>query len=175
MSSDKLKNFMKEQESFEKIKVNIPSKTPVQDITAAFKKNRNDVVVGERTYIIKKFGIRATMNLIPVLGKSFLVPLSALFRQGGEDSEAGVSAITEGLYMLFENIDNEQLFKILDILLENTTFEGKPANLEDDFDDISDVFQVCIKVLEINFSNFLKSLGLTELSTWAEGISKLQK
>ena len=181
MANDKLDAFMKKQkdfaQDFEDNQKSVGTEPLLKDLTAAFHKNRNEVEIGERTYVIKKFGIRATMNLIPVLGKSFLVPLSALFRQGGggNDSEEGIGAITEGLYMLFENIANEQLFDILEILLENTTYEGKTVNLDEDFDDIADVFQVCVKVLEINFSNFLKSLGLTELSSWAEGISKLQK
>ena len=178
MPEDKLAAFKKAAPKFtqdfaDKNKVVLPP--TIEDLAANFNKNRNEVVIGERTYVIKKFGIRHTMSLIPILGSSFLVPLSTLFKQGTDPSEEGVGAITEGLYMLFDNVANDKLFQIFELLLENTTAEGKPVDLDDDFDDISDVFQVCIKVLEINFSNFLKSLGLTELSAWAEGISKLQK
>lgn len=173
----KIDKFLEESKKFaEDFENKLPdqgTKTKIKDVRKHFEKNKNEVEIGDKKYIIKKFGVRHTMKLVPVLGKSFLVPMSALFRQG--EDEQGLNGITEGLFMLFDNIENDKLVDILEILLENTSIDGNPVDIDKDFDDIADVFNVCVKVLEINFQNFLKSLGLTELSKWAEGISKLQQ
>lgn len=144
----------------------------LSDITAKFNKNRNEVVIGDRVFVIKKFGIRDTMTLVPILGNALAVPLSALAGNGEEDE--AMNGITESLYLLFENMSNGKFFEIVDLLLSNTTIEGREIDLEEDFEDISEVFKICTKVLEISFSPFLRTLDLSRMTGWLQNIQQLR-
>ena len=169
------KDSMKNLDEFEKTQPDSIDTPKVSDVARQFMKGKSELTINERTYTIKKFNIMDTMDLIPILGKSFLVPISALFKQSVDEGEDGLSGITQGLFMLFENIENGELPKILGVLLENTTVNGKPVELNEDFDDISDVFEVAVKVLEISFKGFFEKLGLKNLADMAQGISSLQQ
>lgn len=142
------------------------------DITEKFNKNKSEIAIGERKFTIKKFGIRDTMTMVPILGNAIAVPLSAL--AGDKGSEEEVNGITNSLYLLFENMGNGKFFEIVDLLLSNTTTEGREINIEDDFEDISEVFQVCTKVLEVSFGPFMKTLDLSRMTGWLTNIQQLR-
>jgi len=176
MANDKLDAFMKKQkdfaQDFEDNQKSVGTEPLLKDLTAAFHKNRNEVKIGERTYVIKKFGIRETITLVPILGNAFAVPISAVFKDLGEDAD--VSGITEALMLLFSSMDNGQFVDIIELLLSKTTVDGKAVDLDEDFDDMGDVFKVCADVLEQSFSPFIKSLDLSRMTSWIQKISYLK-
>ena len=146
------------------------------DITAAFEKqSENEITLNGKTYTIEKFSPLRTLHLIPVLGKSTLVPIATAFKSmvGGKDGEGSFEDLPEAMYMLFENMESGQFQLLLELLLDNTTLRGKPVDLDKDFEDLGDVLKVCVKSLEINFIPFLESLGLGQMILWLQKISTL--
>lgn len=141
----------------------------VDDVANQFKKNRNVVEINNRKYTIKKFGIRDTITLIPILGNTLVVPLSACVKEGDDT----MSGITEALFLLFGNMENGKFMQIMELLLSNTTIEGRDVDIDEDFDDIGDLFKVCVKVMEISFTPFLKSLDLSQMTGWFQKIQLL--
>ena len=144
----------------------------LSDVTAAFKKNRNEVVVGERVFVIKKFGIRDQIDLVPILGDALFVPLTALVSESGEMDTSG---LTEAAIRLFGETGDGKLYAIFDLLLSETTLDGKPVDIERDFEDITEVIEVCVKVFEVHYNVFSKSPSLSKLLEWGQKFKNLQQ
>jgi hypothetical protein len=145
----------------------------IEDIANVFNKAKeNEVVIKDRVYTINKFGVMETLAMIPVLGKSVIVPASHAFKDmiGEEKSLEGLPA---ALYDIFENMETGRFTLLLEILLDKTTLKGKPVSISEDFEDLGEVLNVCIKVLQLNFAPFLGSLGLAGMDHWLQKISTL--
>ena len=145
-----------------------------KDIREHFEKSRNEIKVGERTYNIKKFGIRATINLVPILGSSLAVPLSSLFKDGIEEGEMGISGLTEALMLLFGEMGDGKFYDLLEIILSETYYNEKVVDIEEDFDDLAEVLEVCVRVFEVNFSVFMKHPALSKMMGWGAKLQQLQ-
>jgi hypothetical protein len=144
----------------------------IEDIANVFNKAKeNEVVIKDRVYTINKFGVLETLNMIPTLGKSVLVPTATALK--GTLKDGGFEDLPEALFMLFENMESGQFLLLLELLLFKTTLKGKPVSIDDDFEDLGEVLNVCVKVLELNFKPFLSSLGLSGMDHWLQKISTL--
>ncbi len=146
----------------------------VKDIREHFEKNRNEITVGNRTYNIKKFGIRDTSSLVPILGNALAVPLSSLFKDTSSESEFDVSGLTEALMLLFGEIGDGKFYELLELILSNTTYQEKAVDIEEDFDDLVEVLEVCVRVFEVNFSVFTKHPALSKMMGWGAKLQQLQ-
>lgn len=172
---DFIKDARANAESFEKGTPVVGTQPTMSDVRQHLQNSRNEITLGERTYNIKKFGIRDTISLVPILGNALAVPLSALVKDGG-DGEGGidVSGLTETLLLLFGELGDGSFYEILELLLSKTTLNEKKVDIETDFEDLTEVLEVAVKVLALNYSAFMKFPVLSNLMTWGTKLQQLQ-
>jgi hypothetical protein len=172
----KLEKFKQEQkqvnEEYESSNKNTLA-PKLSDITSKFNKGRYELPIGERVYTIKKFGVRDTITISIALGNSFLVPIAEALN--AKSSETGLGNMTNAVMLLLNGMEEGKLVDLIEDLLDNTTIEGKPVNIDEDFDDLSEALQVCLRVLEVNFESFLKHPALSGIVGWINTIKTIQQ
>lgn len=150
----------------------VGAQTPLADITKAFKKNRNEVVIGEKTFMIKKFGIRQQMDLVPILGDTLFVPITAVL---SEEGTVDFSKAMDALVVLFTNLQGDQFFNLASILLQETSLSGKPVDIETDFEDLPDVISLITSVFELHYDVFSKCPGMLKMLEWGNKFKSFQQ
>jgi len=175
MANDKLDAFMKKQkdfaQDFQDNQKSVGTEPLLKDVTAAFHKGRNEVKIGERTYVIKKFKMRDLLKISGSVMHSSIAPISECFSDAsvGED----VSSISRGLYLLAQSMGSGEFTNMVEMLLSETTLEGQDIDI-DDFDDFSYVVEAVTEVLKVNLSLFTKSLVSAEMIPWLNRLVALQ-
>lgn len=118
------------------------------------------------TYISKTWPTRSkTFKNFPIIGKAFAVPISFLFNAGQTGDVSG--AISQALYMLFEQLEQTDSDKLLDIILSDVYIikDGGVHQLDIDehISDIEDLFALLAEVLNQHYGKVIKGKAFGNL------------
>jgi hypothetical protein len=123
-------------------------------------------VIGDKTFLSKAWPTKTkAFKNLPTIGKAFAVPISFLFSSGGNPDNLG-QAIPQAMYMLFEQLEEQDISKLLDIILEEV-YVMDPApravNVDNDLDDLGDLLELLAKVLHQHYGKLVSGKGLRNL------------
>lgn len=120
--------------------------------------------IGDKTFISPSWPplSKAAKNL-PIIGKSFAVPISFLM-SAGVDGDLG-SAIPQALFMLFEQLEEEDISKLFNIVLEDVWCKttDKKVNLDDDFNNLDELLTLVSLVLKQHYGCLMSGKGFQSL------------
>jgi hypothetical protein len=123
-------------------------------------------VIGDKTFLSKAWPTKTkAFKNLPTIGKAFAVPISFLFSSGGSQ-EALSQAIPQAMYMLFEQLEEQDINKLLDIILEEV-YVMDPAprlvDVDNDLQDLGDLLELLAKVLQQHYGKLVSGKGLRNL------------
>jgi len=133
--------------------------------------NKKDFVIGEKKRVfqsVKWTVFQAAANL-PKIGKVFALPVSFLFSAGGSTEDQVSSnlseAIPKALYMLFEQLEEQNPIPLFEMILQSVYTENgtRKVDVEKDFEDIGELVELVGLVLEQQYSSLLKGGALQRL------------
>lgn len=120
-------------------------------------------VVSGKTYLSNKWGIFTAAEHLPTIGKVFAVPVSFIFSAIEESNLK--EAVPQAVYMLFEQLEEHDLRQLLSLVLHDVHADNgsRLVDVENDFDDLSEVIELVAKVLEQQYGVLIKGKSLKGL------------
>lgn len=124
------------------------------------------ISINGTTYISKAWPTRSkAFKNFPIIGKAFAVPISFLFNAGSTGDVSG--AISQALYMLFEQLEQNDSDKLLDTILADVFIikDGGVQALDIDahIPDIEDLFALVAEVLNQHYGKLIKGKAFGNL------------
>ena len=121
----------------------------------------------QKVFVSEKWTIFQSASNLPKIGKTFALPVSFLFSAANADgdTEGLQEAIPKALYMLFEQLEEQNIISVFQMILKSVYIENgtRLVNIEDDFDDLADLIELVAKVLQQQYGALLKGKGLPAL------------
>lgn len=104
--------------------------------------------------------LKAAKNL-PKIGKAFAVPISFLL-SNAEDPQA---AIPQALYMLFEQLEEQDLSELFMLILADVwnRQSDKQLNIDSDLDNLDELLQIGAAVLKQHYGCMITGEGFKSL------------
>lgn len=118
--------------------------------------------VGDKNYLLQSWGVIKAIKHFPTIGKAFAVPLSFLYSSMG-DEEALREAIPHAFYMLFEQLEAQDVMELFNLILSGVTFEGQQVDIDKHLGNIDELFQLAAKSLELNYGCLMSGKGFKNL------------
>lgn len=131
----------------------------------AFRKT-TELKIGDKEFIITHWSPTKVMKNLPKIGRYFAVPMATVagsVMAGGANFSDALP--TAALY-LFEQMEEDDIIKLIDLLLEDVDYNsmGAKINIDEVFDgDIMGMIQLVTKVLEVNYGCFFEKSGFVNL------------
>lgn len=98
-------------------------------------------------------------KFLPIIGNAFVVPISFL--------DGTTEGIASAATMFFENLRQPENEQLIDIILDGVHIKKNggyvPLDLDSDFDDIDEMFQVAAEILQQNYGKLLSGKGSRSL------------
>tara|TARA_R110000782_G_scaffold135938_1_gene228322 strand:- start:329 stop:793 length:465 start_codon:yes stop_codon:yes gene_type:complete len=120
------------------------------------------VTVGDKNYLIQSWNVIKAIQHFPTIGKAFAVPLSFLYSSMG-DEQALRDAIPQAFFMLFEQLEQQDVMELFNLILSGVSHEGQPLNIDTHLANIDELFQLAAKALEINYGCLMNGKGFKNL------------
>lgn len=122
--------------------------------------------INNKTLISNKWGLFTQMQYLPKLGKLLAVPLGFLTgaAASGDDNQLQ-NAIPSALYMLFEEMEGDSHRDLIEGILHNVYADNgtRVVEIDKDFTDLDELFQVLAKVLEQQYGSLISGKGKAAL------------
>lgn len=109
---------------------------------------------------------------IPTIGKAFAVPLAHL----SQTDEHGNPNISEALMLLFAQMEENDIWKLLTLIVDGVKYENRDINLEEDLDgDLNAILEVAAMALTNNYESLFSGKGLGSLFDKMVGMTQLSQ
>lgn len=116
-----------------------------------------------RTFISNGWSpLKAAKNL-PSIGKCFATPISMLIGAGDEDGFK--EAIPQALYMLFEQLEENDIEELFTTILQNVYTDNgtRIIDIETDLYNLDELLELVSKVLKQHYGCLISGKGFTSL------------
>lgn len=138
---------------------------------------QDKISTSKETYIINKWRNTYSLSKIPYFGKVIGVPF-AKFASIGEDGANIEEALPEALLILFMSLEEEGMVDVASKILDGvySVKTNQQVDIDKDFDDISEILELCVLALKYQYSslmNFLSGKGLAGLAEMGQGMNAL--
>lgn len=130
-------------------------------MTTNLERKKENFNVGGKTYISQSWSpLKAAKNL-PRIGKAFAVPISVLV-SAGEDYQ---SAIPQALFMLFEQLEEQDISQLFELILQDVWCKStdKQLNIETDLVNLDELLSLASNVLQQHYGCLIGGKGFTSL------------
>lgn len=98
---------------------------------------------------------------LPRIGKAFAVPLVMMFSSNEEEMQ---ERIPEALFMLFEQMEEQDIWNLFKLITDGIYVDGQPINLDQDLGyDLDAVLQIVAEALSNNYGKLLSGKGFGNL------------
>lgn len=117
--------------------------------------------VGGKAYISMSWSPLKAAKHLPKIGKAFAVPISFLMSNGENVS----SAIPQALFMLFEQLEEQDITELFNIILQDVWCKttDKALNIETDLTDLDELLQLAALVLKQHYGSLVSGKGFSGL------------
>lgn len=117
--------------------------------------------VGGKAYISMSWSPLKAAKHLPKIGKAFAVPISFLMSNGENVS----SAIPQALFMLFEQLEEQDITELFNIILQDIWCKttDKALNIETDLTDLDELLQLAALVLKQHYGSLVSGEGFAAL------------
>lgn len=120
------------------------------------------IVLDGRPFLLQTWGVMKAMKHFPTIGKAFAVPLSFLYSSMGDEA-ALREAIPQAFFMLFEQLEEQDVMELFSLILSGVTFENRALDIDKDLKSIDELFQLAAKALEANYGCLMNGQGFKSL------------
>ena len=110
--------------------------------------------------VINKWKTSEQIRKLPMITKTLGVPFFMVATKAQDEDEL-FEALPRALYLLCEQMEEEDPSNFFNQLLTNARFNDQPIDLDTHFDDFDDVLVVAAEVLKLNFGKLLSGKGFT--------------
>ena len=114
----------------------------------------------ENKVVINKWKTREQIKKLPKITKTIGVPFFMVATKA-QDEEELLEALPQALFLLCEQLEEEDAGLFFDELFTNARFNDQPIDLDTHFDDLDDALVVAAEVLKLNFGKLLSGKGFT--------------
>lgn len=136
-----------------------------------------EVEIGEKEFLIEHWSPTKAMKNLPKVGKYFAVPLATVVGSLGTGGSNLSEALPTACVYLFDQMEEEDIMKFFNMLLEDVYFEGKNGiDIDTVFaNDVSEMFEVVAAVLKANYGCFFKKAGFASLQNLLQQMGMVNK
>lgn len=138
-----------------------------------------------KQFNIKKFPHLKTWDLLPILGDLLIVPMIVAASPEdltiSEDSEDVmesfiVDRIPDAVGLLFTKLREAPVKELISELLSETYVQGSttPVNINEDFEDASDILLALTEVIKVNYMGFIKVASTGDILSTLMSTSQIQ-
>ena len=110
--------------------------------------------------IINKWKTTQQISMLPSITKTLGVPFFMVATGAGSEEEL-MEALPKALYLLCEQMEEEDPTTFFNKLFTNVRFQDQPVDIDQHFDDFDDVLVIAAEVLKLNFGKLLSGKGFT--------------
>lgn len=118
------------------------------------------LMIGDSKVVINKWKTSQQIKMLPMITKTLGVPFFMVATKASDEEEL-IEALPRALYLLCEQMEEEDPSSFFNKLLSNTRLNDQPIDLDTHFDDFDDVLVVAAEVLKLNFGKLLSGKGFT--------------
>lgn len=123
------------------------------------------------TYSINKWPTSSQIRKLSKIGKTLAVPFFQVGMKAAISEEELANALPEALYMLFQQLEDEDSIEFFSDCLEGVWLSDREASI-DDFEDFDDLLQVVAEVLVLNFGKTLEGKGFMAFQKVARKVNQ---
>jgi hypothetical protein len=120
-------------------------------------------LIGKNSFISPSWSPLKAAKKLPPIGKSFAVPISFIFSaaQSGDYS----SAIPQAMYMLFEQLEEQDISNLFKTILEDVWCKesNRAVNLDEDLDNLDELLTLVASVLNQHYGCLIAGKGFMAL------------
>ena len=120
------------------------------------------IAIDGKKFTIQSWGVMKAAKNLPVIGKAFAVPLSFLYGTMGEE-EALKDAIPQAFYMLFEQLEEQDVMELFKLILSGVSCESEVLDIDRHLKNIDELFQLAAKALQLNYGCLMSGEGFKSL------------
>lgn len=134
--------------------------------------------IGDNEFIITHWSPTKVMKNLPKIGRYFAVPMATVAGSVMTGAANFSDALPTAALYLFEQMEEDDITKLIDLLLEDVDFNsiGGKIDIDEVFDgDIMGMIQVVTKVLEVNYGCFFEKSGFINLQGLMEKMGMVQR
>lgn len=128
-----------------------------------FQRKSETFLIGNKTYKSASWSPLRAAKKLPSIGKAFAVPISFIISaaQSGDYS----SAIPQAMYMLFEQLEEQDISILFNSILEDVWCVESNAkiNLEDDLNNLDELLSLVSNVLNQHYGCLFSGKGFMAL------------
>ncbi len=120
--------------------------------------------VGNKTYFSPSWPpLTKTAKNLPVIGKAFAVPISFLMSAGADGDLS--QALPQAMFMLFEQLEEQDISKLFNIILEDVFCKqtDKRVDLDNDFENLDELLTLVAMVLKQHYGSLIEGKGFSQL------------
>lgn len=117
--------------------------------------------VGGKAFISASWSPMKAAKNLPKIGKAFAVPISFLIA-GGENIQ---SAIPQAMFMLFEQLEEQDLSQLFELILQDIWCKAtdRALNIDNDLENIDELLQLAANVLKQHYGCMIEGKGFMSL------------
>lgn len=136
-----------------------------------------EVILGEKEFTIEHWSPTKAMKNLPKVGKYFAVPMATIVGSLGTGGANLSEALPTACVYLFDQMEEEDIMKFFNMVLEDVYFEGKNKfDIDEVFaTDISELFELVAAVLKANYGCFFKKAGFASLQSLLQQMGMVNK
>jgi len=129
-------------------------------------------LIKDKVFISEQWNVFESARNLPIIGKTFLLPVSFLFSAGGNTEEAVSEslqeAIPKAMMMLFDMLEENDIVSLFQMIVKSVYIEevGKgtrKVDIERDLSGLDELIELVASVLEQQYGALFKGKGLSRL------------